>query len=157
MTQTSDDRDPHERIPTQAKQIDRRIDIQPAEDEEDQDDVFSVKHVAYGRYVRNHRLINEIFSDVVVPDVRSVMTTSRMQLLKRQVQSLTMHQKKLEAELQQMDEKFESKKRRFEESSEQFQTELKKVNEFEKSLFLQLENLISGFYKVVSKNIKSLI
>ncbi|XP_017301200.1 SWI/SNF-related matrix-associated actin-dependent regulator of chromatin subfamily E member 1 [Diaphorina citri] len=108
------------------KNADRRIDIQPAEDEDEQEDGYSVKHVAYARYLRNHRLINEIFSDSVVPDVRSVVTTNRMQVLKRQVQSLTMHQKKLEAELQQIEEKFEAKKRKFVESSEQFQEELKK-------------------------------
>ncbi|KAF4517238.1 hypothetical protein B566_EDAN005292 [Ephemera danica] len=126
--QAAEERETHERSSGGgSKAADRRIDIQPAEDEDDQDDGLSVKHVAYARYLRNHRLINEIFSDAVVPDVRSVVTTARMQVLKRQVQSLTMHQKKLEAELQQIEEKFEAKKRKFQESSEAFQEELKKV------------------------------
>lgn len=107
-------------------QQDRRVDIQPAEDEEDQDDGYSFKQVAYSRYVRNHRLINEIFSDTIVPDVRSVVTTQRMHVLKRQVQSLAMHQMKLQAELQQIEEKFDAKKQKFNESSDLFQEELKK-------------------------------
>ncbi|XP_070502248.1 SWI/SNF-related matrix-associated actin-dependent regulator of chromatin subfamily E member 1 isoform X3 [Chironomus tepperi] len=107
-------------------QQDRRVDIQPAEDEEDLDDGLSFKQVAYSRYMRNHRLINEIFSDAVVPDVRSVVTTQRMHVLKRQVQSLAMHQMKLQAELQQIEEKFDAKKQKFNESSDVFQDELKK-------------------------------
>jgi SWI/SNF-related matrix-associated actin-dependent regulator of chromatin subfamily E, member 1 len=114
----------NERMSAKGSYNDRRIEIQPAEDEEDLDDGMSVKHVAHARYVRNHRLIHEIFSDVVVPDVRSVVTTARMQVLKKQVHSLTMHQKKLETELQQIEEKFDSKKRKFIESSTTFQEEL---------------------------------
>ncbi len=65
----------------------RRIEIQPAEDEDgkysniytchnnnknnifvivDLDDGFSEKHKAHSRYVRNHRLNNEVFSDTMV-------------------------------------------------------------------------------------------
>lgn len=108
------------------KNAERRIDIQPAEDEEDPDDGLSVKHVAHARFMRNHRLINDIFGETMVPDVRSVVTSARMQVLRRQVQSLTMHQKKLEAELTTIEEKYEGKKRKFLESSEEFQLELKK-------------------------------
>uniref|UniRef100_A0A182SIH6 HMG box domain-containing protein n=1 Tax=Anopheles maculatus TaxID=74869 RepID=A0A182SIH6_9DIPT len=123
------DGDGHEtssRSSSKGTQADRRIDIQPAEDEDDPDDGYSFKHVAYARFSRNHRLINEIFSDAVVPDVRSVVTTQRMHVLKRQVQSLTMHQMKLQHELQLIEEKFETRKRKFVESSETFQDELKK-------------------------------
>ncbi len=112
--------------PRGVKGNERRLEIQPAEDEDDQDDGLSVKHIAHNRFLRNHRLINDIFSDVVVPEVRSVVTTARMQVLKRQVQSLAMHQKKLEGELTQIEEKYNQKKRQFVDSSEDFHQELKK-------------------------------
>jgi len=107
--------------------LDRRIDIQPAEDDDDYDDSITHKQLCHSRYVRNHRLINEVFSDTMVPDVRSVVTAQRLSVLRRQVQSLTMHQKKLETELTQIEEKFDQKKKRFLEAGDVFQRELKKI------------------------------
>lgn len=128
--QAAEEREALERSPSvslmSSQKSDGKVSIQPAEDEDDIDE-FSMKHIAASRYMRNHRLINEIFSDAVVPDVRSVVTTARMSVLKRQVQSLTMHQEKLEAELQQIEEKFEAKKRKFLDASELFQADLKKL------------------------------
>merc|ERR1719266_2907245 len=108
------------------KNAERRIDIQPAEDEEDPDDGLSVKHVAHARFTRNHRLINDILSENTVPDVRSVVTTARIQVLKRQLNSLTSHHEKFEAELAQIEETYNAKKKKFLESSDDFNKELKK-------------------------------
>uniref|UniRef100_A0A1A8MVA9 SWI/SNF-related matrix-associated actin-dependent regulator of chromatin subfamily E member 1 n=2 Tax=Nothobranchius pienaari TaxID=704102 RepID=A0A1A8MVA9_9TELE len=101
--------------------------IQPAEDPDDFDDGFSIKHSAAARFQRNHRLISEILSESVVPDVRSVVTTARMQVLKRQVQSLMVHQRKLEAELLQIEDRHQDKKRKFIEATESFNSELKRL------------------------------
>ena len=49
-----------------------------------------------------------------------------LQVLKRQLNSLTSHHEKFEAELAQIEETYNAKKKKFEESSEEFNKELKK-------------------------------
>lgn len=83
-----------------------------------------MKHLAAARFYRNHKLITEIFSDVVVPDPRSVVTNNRLQILQRQVESLKMHQKKLDEELQNLEDKFQEKKRTILDSGEIFTNEM---------------------------------
>ena len=108
-----------------------------------------MKQMAAVRFHRNHRLMLEIFNNVSVPDTRTVVNKSRLQLLKKQVQSLTIHQvsfrksfvvdnpyqmhlictqKKLEDELSQLDARFEARKRKFVEDSAKFRRELKRVS-----------------------------
>ena len=56
------------------------------------DEYITMKQMAAVRFHRNHRLMLEIFNNVSVPDTRMVVNKSRLQLLKKQVQSLTIHQ-----------------------------------------------------------------
>uniref|UniRef100_S4R8I1 SWI/SNF related BAF chromatin remodeling complex subunit E1 n=1 Tax=Petromyzon marinus TaxID=7757 RepID=S4R8I1_PETMA len=109
------------------EKVDPYVSIQPADDPDDHDDGSSLKHLGASRFQRNHRLINEVLSEVVVPDVRVVVTTGRMQVLKRQVDSLTVHQRKLEAELLQIEERHLEKKRKFLENTSTFNSEMKRL------------------------------
>jgi len=116
--------------PTTATAADRRIDIQPAEDEGDADsDPVSVKHVARARYMRNQFLADKLFGrggGETVPDTRQIVTDSKLRVLRRQVHSLTQFNSKAESELEAIQEKHEGRKRRFEESIATFEAEMKK-------------------------------
>ena len=100
--------------------------IEPAEDD-GIDEGVSGRQVAANRYYRNHRLLNAIFNEFCVADNRSIITSVRMEQLKKQVHSLEMHQEKLKSELLLIDEKYEAKKKRIVDSSLDFENELKKV------------------------------
>ncbi|XP_065665949.1 SWI/SNF-related matrix-associated actin-dependent regulator of chromatin subfamily E member 1 isoform X2 [Hydra vulgaris] len=106
-----------------------RFQLQQVDDEEEEED-FSAKNVAAARYQRNHRLIAEIFTETSVPNIKSVVTRARLENLKKQVQSLMQHQRKLESEIQDMETKFNEKKRKILENSENFITAMNKVPKY---------------------------
>ena len=56
------------------------------------DEYITKKQLAAVRFHRNHRLMLEIFSDSKIPDTRSVVTNSRLVVLRKQVNSLLLHQ-----------------------------------------------------------------
>ncbi|VDN55026.1 unnamed protein product [Dracunculus medinensis] len=120
--------------------------LQPVEDEELGD--ISSKRVAAMRFDRNHRLIADLFSGTVVTDTRTIVAQNRVDMLRKQAQSLTTHQSKLEDELKNLSEVFEAKKRQIEKSSEEFANKLKKACE-EKPQFdnAATENLIKTWEK----------
>ena len=103
--------------------------IEPAEDDS-LDESLSMRQIALGRYTRNHKLLNEIFNEYSVADNRSIITTQRMDQLKKQVSSLETHQKKLADELKSIEEKHALKKRKIAESSDDFENELTKVGSY---------------------------
>ena len=51
-----------------------------------------MKRMAAVRFHRNYRLMLEIFNKVRIPDVRTVVDKSRLQMLKKHVQTLNFHQ-----------------------------------------------------------------
>ncbi|KAE9415157.1 hypothetical protein Angca_003626, partial [Angiostrongylus cantonensis] len=102
--------------------------IQPV-DEEDAGNELSCRRLAAVRFDRNHRLIGDLFSPAVVTDTRTVVAQNRMDMLRKQAQSLSAHQSKLEDELVRLEEIHQDKKRQIEKGSEEFAENLKRVCE----------------------------
>ncbi|WKY03113.1 hypothetical protein Q1695_016427 [Nippostrongylus brasiliensis] len=102
--------------------------IQPV-DEEDAGNELSCRRLAAVRFDRNHRLIGDLFSPAVVTDTRTVVAQNRMDMLRKQAQSLSAHQNKLEEELVKLEEVHQDKKRQIEKGSEEFAENLKRVCE----------------------------
>lgn len=93
-----------------------------------EDQYLTNKQISGARYHRNHRLMGEIYSDAVLPDARSTVTSSRVDSLRFQAQSLGMHQKKLEEEVLGLEAKYTRKRNQFLDDAERFRRELKRVS-----------------------------
>lgn len=103
---------------------DNRITVQPNEDE-DGDNFFS-KHLAAARFQRNHKLINVLFSEVVV-DQEPPPDNEKLNACRKRVKSLTDYQKKIDDEMVEMNEKFAAKKAKIIDDSQKFSA---KLNEY---------------------------
>lgn len=98
---------PRSSLASSRKQLRITLQTVPEEDED-----FSEKEIAASRYMRNHRLIMEIFSDAVVPDVRSVVVNSHLERFKMHTESLLKHREKAKSEQMRIEERFQERKRK---------------------------------------------
>ena len=126
--------------------------IEPAEDDA-LDDSLSIRQLASIRFTRNNRLLNEIFSEYLVRDSRSLITNQLIEQFKKHLSSLENHQEILKQELASHNDKSDTKKRKFLESSTDFENQLKKLNEF-KVTGEQTKAFHDKYYDVFNNQIK---
>lgn len=98
-----------------------KITVQPTEDEDG--DNFYSKHLAAARFQRNHRLINVLFSDVVV-DIEQPPDTDKFNACRKHVKDLVESQKRVDDDINKMNEKFNAKKAKLIEDSKKFAAKL---------------------------------
>ena len=108
---------------------DSYMSIEPADDDGgDNDDGFSVKHIAAARFQRNHRLMQDILQDTsIIPSGRNIVTQKRLDTLREQVQSLEHHQDKLQKELQMIEKTHDGTKRKWKDQTSKFRQEMKRL------------------------------
>jgi len=101
--------------------------IQPVDSDDHGDSQLTRRAQHQTRYDRNQRLIAEIFSDVNVHDPRTIVTQQRIDMLRKQANSLVQHQGKLEEELTLLQRRFDTKKRKIQDAGREFEENLKKA------------------------------
>jgi len=99
--------------------------IQPVDDDDLSE--MSAKRLSALRYDRNNRLMLDLFSSSYLPDQRSMVYQQRIEHLRKQSTSLEQHQKKLNEELQRLEDSFNRRKRAIVSSTEMFNEALKKI------------------------------
>nr|CAH8822371.1 unnamed protein product [Trichobilharzia regenti] len=97
------------------------------DNEEDTEDQYTAKHVAAARFQRNHRLMLEVLSDARLPDPGQLITQSRLDMLRLQVEQLRNHKRNLCQEIDGCEARHQAKVQRIREESERFRLEYEKI------------------------------
>ncbi|CAH8450592.1 unnamed protein product [Schistosoma turkestanicum] len=97
------------------------------DNEEDTEDQFTAKHVAAARFQRNHRLMQEVLSDTRLPDPGQLITQSRLNTLRLQVEQLKNHKRNLCQEIEGCKARHQAKVQRIREESERFRLDYQKL------------------------------
>ena len=92
-----------------------------------EDEYLTTKQLSAVRFHRNHRLMGEIFSEYVIPDIRYPLSSVRLDTLKEQSKSLEEPLKRLEEEVAMLETKYINKRAKFLDDAEKFRRELRKV------------------------------
>ena len=113
----------------------QRITVEPTEDEEA--DNFYSKQLAAARFQRNHRLINILFSEVVVNQDQSAENDKQQQMNRiKRIKSLEEYKDKINKEIVELEEKFNAKKVKITQDGKNF---TEKLNEFTANSKQELE------------------
>lgn len=110
------------------RQEENKITVQPQEDEEA--DNFYSKHLAAARFQKNHRLINVLFSEVVVDqehtaEQEKILASNRA----KRIKNLEEYNDKISKEIVELEEKFNAKKLKINEDSKKFSAHLNQMVE----------------------------
>ncbi|CAH8458526.1 unnamed protein product [Heterobilharzia americana] len=97
------------------------------DNEEDTEDQYTAKHVAAARFQRNHRLMQEVLSDARLPDPGQLITQSRLNTLRLQVEQLKNHKRNLCQEIEGCEARHKAKVQRIREESERFRMDYQKI------------------------------
>lgn len=100
-----------------------KITVQQKEDE-DADNFFS-KQLAAARFQRNHKLINVLFSEVVVDQDQNNIDQEKLQLSRtKRISSLEEYKSKIVKDITEMNERFDGRKARLIEDGKKFNEKL---------------------------------
>ena len=102
-----------------------QMSISQASHEDDEGEYITMQQVASARYQRNHRLMAEIFNEVVVPDFKP----AKINTMQEKIETITQGNKKLGEECEAIDEKCRKRRKKLIVDNKNFVKEMKRIRE----------------------------